>query len=483
VERSEAEAIYDSGREACVEFLIGLADRLVRLEERLARLEAKGTPSSRTGSSPPSADASATRQQRRALARAKAKELLAKDGERRKAGGQPGHQGSGRELLGEEQIREIVDHYPEDCGACGRPFSESEKVPRSGPGRHQVAELPATAVFYTEHRTHRLRCPGCARRTRATLGAVGESAFGPNLQAAVVALTARNRISRRDLSELLGELFGVGMSVGAIDRVCQRASSLLAGPHERLLAQVLGSGAINVDETGWFLKGENRSMWTAATPRGAIFRIAPDRHRDRLLELIGEAFGGILTSDRWWAYDVLDPQQRQACWSHLVRDFRFHADGLTAQKTFGEAGLALTDRLFTVWHAFAEHQDRDRLAQEMKPIQDELRELLEHAGQKTKRHRLHRRFANNLLKIWPALWTFLTVAGVTPTNNTAERALRGPVIHRKLSHGNQSDDGERFTERSLSASVTCRLQHRSLYHYLSHLFTAHQDGGALPALL
>ncbi len=119
----------------------------------------------------------------------------------------------------------------------------------------------------------------------------------------------------------------------------------------------------------------------------------------------------------------------------------------------------------------------------MKPVQDELRELLEHAGKKSKRHRLHRGFANNLLKIWPALWTFLTVPGVTPTNNAAERALRGPVIHRRLSHGNQSDDGERFTERSLSAPVTCRLQHRSLLVYLRELLTAHQTGGALPALL
>ena len=119
----------------------------------------------------------------------------------------------------------------------------------------------------------------------------------------------------------------------------------------------------------------------------------------------------------------------------------------------------------------------------MTPIQNELRELLEHAANKSKRHRLHRRFANNLLKLWPALWTFITTPGVTPTNNAAERALRGPVIHRRLSHGNQSDDGERFTERSLSASVTCRLQHRSLLDYLRELLTANQTGGALPVLL
>jgi transposase len=418
-------------------------------------------------------------------ARERAKELARQDksGERRKAGGQPGHPGSGRGLLPEDRMQAIVDHYPDQCGGCEREFTDSEKVPRHGPGRHQVAELPPTTVFYIEHRTHRLRCRACAKRTRAILGTVGESAFGPGLQAAVVALTARNRISRRDMSELLSELFGVAISVGAIDQICQRASGLLAGPHERLCSQVLGSGAINVDETGWFLAGENRSMWTAATAKAAVFRIVEDRHRDRLQELLGADFEGIVTSDRWWAYDLLDPEQRQACWSHLQRDFRFHSEGLAAQQQFGDAGLALTRRLFSVWHAFAEHHDRDRLAAEMTPIQNELRKLLEHAANGSKRHRLHRRFANNLLKLWPALWTFITVPGVTPTNNAAERALRGPVIHRKLSHGNQSDDGERFTERSLSASVTCRLQHRSLLAYLRDLLTANQTGGALPALL
>jgi hypothetical protein len=121
--------------------------------------------------------------------REKAKELLKKDGKKRKVGGQPGHPGSGRGLLPEDRMQEIVDHYPDECSGCGREFTDSERVPRHGPGRHQVVELPTTAVFYVEHRTHRLRCLGCARKTRALLGTVGESAFGPGLQAAVVALT------------------------------------------------------------------------------------------------------------------------------------------------------------------------------------------------------------------------------------------------------------------------------------------------------
>jgi hypothetical protein len=151
-----------------------------------------------------------------------------------------------------------------------------------------------------------------------------------------------------------------------------------------------------------------------------------------LEELLGKDFGGIVSSDRWWAYELIDAS-RQACWSHLDRDFAFHAAGaLLQQKQFGQAGLALTKRLFEAWRAFGEHQDRDRLAREMAPIQAELHKLLEHAARKSTYTRFHRRFANNPIKIWRALWTFVTVEGVQPTNNAAERALRGPVIYRKL---------------------------------------------------
>ncbi len=75
--------------------------------------------------------------------------------------------------------------------------------------------------------------------------------------------------------------------------------------------------------------------------------------------------------------------------------------------------------------------------------------------------------ARNLLKAWPALWTFAAHEGVEPTNNHAERALRGAVIYRKLSLGSQSEGGERRIARLLSAHTTCRLQRRSLFAYLA----------------
>jgi transposase len=482
MDRSEAEAIYASGRDVCVGFILDLVSRQERLEERLRRLEEQSRKDSRNSSSPPSKDPPKTRAERRAEGRERAKAWARREGER-KPGGQSGHRGAGRKLLGEDQMNEIVDHYPEACSGCEREFREDEKAPYRRFGRHQIAELPPIVVLYTEHRTHHLRCPECGKRTAGELPeALSGSRFGPDLHAAVVTLTARNRVSRRDMSELALELFGLGLSAGAVDAICQRAATALGEPHSQLVEKVLSSGAVNVDETGWFTAHEGRTLWTATTPDAAIFRVAEDRHRDRLQELIGKDFKGILGSDRWWAYDLVDPECRQACWEHLKRDFFGHSEGLAEQKEFGLAGVALTKQLFSVWHAFEEHQDRARLEREMKPIQEELRALLEHAARKSTRTKYHRRFANNLLKLWPALWTFVSVEGVQPTNNSAERALRGPVIYRKLSHGTQSEDGERFIERALSASVTCRLQGRSLFVYIRELLGARARGDPLPTL-
>ncbi len=490
MERAEAEAIYDAGRERCVAVILELAasvERLtaqtVLLEERVERLEEQSRQSSRTGSKPPSMDPPKTRQQRRAEARAKAKELLAGDAERRRAGGQSGHEGAGRPLEGEDVVDEFVDHYPDRCRGCGHEFGDEEKLPCRRPGRRQVAELPPVTVVITEHRSHRLRCPCCKRRTAAEFPtAVAGSSFGPRLQAAVLTLTARNRISRRDMSELARDLFGIRLSVGSVEAICRRGSIALAKPHEAVLVSVLRSPAVNVDETGWVTAGNDRTLWTATTPEAAIFRIAQDRHRDRLQELLGDEFAGICCSDRWWAYNHIDPESRQACWSHLQRDFRFHAEGLPTQKLFGEQCLKLTSRLFHAWHGYREHQDRARLATEIAPIQTALRALVEEAGRKTPRNKYHRGFANNLVKIWPALWTFVSHENVEPTNNAAERSLRGPVIYRKLSHGTRSHDGERFIERALSASVTCRLQKQSLFAYLTNLLAAHARGDPLPNL-
>jgi transposase len=86
------------------------------------------------------------------------------------------------------------------------------------------------------------------------------------------------------------------------------------------------------------------------------------------------------------------------------------------------------------------------------------------------------------VKIWPAPWTFAEHRAIEPTNNHAERALRGAVIYRKLSLGTQSNHGERRIERLLSAHTTCRLQRRSLHAYIIDTLSAHARSDPVPLL-
>jgi transposase len=480
VERAEAEAILDGDRETAVGLLLRVDElveanqRLVeaneRLEARVGELERRLNRSSRNSSLPPSQDPPS------APPRPRGK------GSGRKRGGQEGHQGRYRRLLPPEQVDEIVEHWPERCGSCTHEFVEVDRVDAAEPSRRQVAELPPIAVRVSEHRLHRVCCPECAAVTAAEPPAGSRWAFGPRLQAAVVTLGVRNRVSRRDATELARELFGVGVSTGTVDAIVQRAGEALAAPHTRLEQEIKRSPVVNIDETGWKTGGDRRMLWGALTRRTAVFRIAAGRHAAEAQTMLGERYDGIVCSDRWGAYAYLDPTSRQICWAHLLRDFTAHSEGMGEQEEFGNAGLVVARDLFEAWQQFQQDGDRAALQARIAPLETKLRTELEHASRKSTKTKYHRQFARNLVKRWPALWTFSHTDGVEPTNNHAERGLRGAVIHRKLSLGTQSERGERSLERLLSASITCRLRKQSLFAYLTEVITAHARDDPIPAL-
>src|SRR6266536_4075347 len=187
MERAEAEAILDGDRETAVALLLRVGELVEangRLEARVAELERRLNRSPRNSSLPPSQDPpSAPPRPRR-------------PGSGRTRGGQPGHEGRYRGLLPPERVEEVVEHWPRLCRTCAHVFDGQELVDAAEPRRHQVAELPPIAVRVTEHRLHAVRCPACTSRTRAELRReVPRSAFGPRLQAAVVTLAVRNRVS------------------------------------------------------------------------------------------------------------------------------------------------------------------------------------------------------------------------------------------------------------------------------------------------
>jgi len=242
VERAEAEAVLGGDRETAVALLMRVGELVEanrRLEGRVAELERRLNRSSRNSSLPPSQDPPSAPPR--------------PGGKRsgRVRGGQPGHEGRHRRLLPPEQVDQVVEHWPERCRSCSHVFGAPDLVDAAEPWRHQVAELPPTAVIVTEHRLHGVCCPECATRTRAELPReVPRSAFGPRLQAAVVTLAIRNRVSRRDTTELARELFGVELSTGSVDAIIHRAGEALAVPYTQLEQRIKSALVVNIDGRG-----------------------------------------------------------------------------------------------------------------------------------------------------------------------------------------------------------------------------------------
>src|SRR5712692_5379297 len=187
------------------------------LHEQVQELRARLGQTSANSSRPPSSDPP------RAPARPKAPPSG------RQRGGQPGHRGACRGLLPVEQVDEIVPVVPERCRHCQQPFPGTEAPRRSRAWRHQVVELLPLAVRVTEYQMAVRRCAACGKRTLADLPpGVPRRPFGARLTAVVALLSGRYRLSRREVRQLLQDLWSVRVSLGAVVRQEQAQSAALA---------------------------------------------------------------------------------------------------------------------------------------------------------------------------------------------------------------------------------------------------------------
>jgi transposase len=249
----------------------------------------------------------------------------------------------------------------------------------------------------------------------------------------------------------------------------------LQAPLSELSDYVMQAPVKQMDETRYPREGAGNWVWTVVTPQVVWYSLLPSRARYVATSLVGEQFNGILVSDRYAVYDYVDADKRQVCWSHLLRDFTRISQraGLAGQIGRGLLGAGYV--LFR-WRA------QDKTAAQFDPLCRRLRRLLEQGSAQTQCTRTANTCAN-LLRLWPALWTFLSDATVPPTNNDAERALRALVLKRKISGPTRSRRGDDFIARGFSAYETCRRQGRDLWNYLHEAVVAWIDKTTAPSLL
>ena len=450
--------------------LLSLLTQLQHLQTQVSDLQAQLKQHSGNSSRPPSSDPPS----------APPRPAVPPTG--RKRGAQPGHPGRHRELLPPDQVTELVVHLPSACPHCQHTLRDA--LPTTAPVlRQQVWELPPVEPTVTEHQFPTVTCPHCHQAVRAERPPeVPPGSFGPQVVALVALLHGRYRVSTREIVLLLTDLCGIPLSLGSVPALYQTVSTALAPVYSEVQSTVQAQAVANVDETSWKESHQQRYLWVAVTLVASLFMLGR-RSRDAFTNLLGACFGGIVGSDRYSAYAHLPLEQRQVCWAHLKRDWQFFRERDGPVGEWGEAAMGQIEALFANWHRFRHGEgDRATLQREMVPVEAELRRLVEQGRDEVPWEKA-RGFCRELLLVWPALWTFVDVEGVEPTNNAAERALRPAVLWRKGCYGTDSTDGSRFVERILTVTTTCRQQKQHVLPFIADAVRAYWAGLPVPTLL
>jgi transposase len=454
------------------EIIARLQQQLALLSERVRLLEEQLNKNASNSSLPPSANPP------------QAPKPVVKQPSGKKPGGQPGHPPTLQRRLPPQRLQQIIPLVPDTCRRCGHTLPQEAGPDDPEPTWHQVAELPQLAAQVREYQGHARTCPACQTVTHAAIPAdLCRHSFGPRLAATLTYLVGCHRVSRRGVEEIAQAVFDVPVSLGSICHLEGQMSQALAPAHAEAIDAVRAAEVKHADETSWSQAGKRRWLWLAATARVAAFVIHARRSLAGLQALLGEVLSGIVISDRWKVYEVLPDGRRQLCWAHLIRDFRAMTQRAGTSRRIGENLLALSGVLFEYWPKVRDGTaSREWFVQEVlsaiRPdVQSSLRRGLRSRCAAT------RGTCRELLAWEPSLWTFAFVQGVEPTNNHAERVLRGAVLWRKGCFGSSSEGGCRFVERILTVVQTLRLQDRPVLTYLYESLCAHRKGLPTPRLL
>ena len=361
--------------------------------------------------------------------------------------------------------RPIPDHIDEyivvplpSCPQCQSPLARTDPVVQ------YIEELPPVRPRVIQLTTHRGQCRQCQCEVRSTHPlqvslAQGAAAvqLGPQALAVACELNKRHGLTLRRTAQVLKSLFGLSVSAGGLVQAMHRLAGRLSARYEAMIERMRAGPLVHSDETSWWVGQPGWWLWVFADARQTLYHVARGRGREVLTRVLGTDYGGVLVSDCLSIYDGVNPLQ-QKCYAHHLKAIREAAEQnptpyLEAVRGLLVAAMALKETPLPA-EKWARHRAAlERSAQEL---------LTTPRGQG-----LEERVRLRLWKQRDHLFTFLDHAGVSATNNLAERQLRPAVIARKLSCGNKTPAGARTWEVLASLAATCVQRGESFAHLIA----------------
>jgi transposase len=342
-------------------------------------------------------------------------------------GDKPGRRsrpGVGRAL--EPNPDRVVDATLAACPHCHAAFPAALQTPQQVYDR---IELPPIRPDVTRVRLFGGRCACCGERATAPAPAGLEpgSPFGKSIEALVVYLHYAHAIGLERLVALMGEIFALSISEGAISNMLARVREPLVGAAAAIAAAVTASRVVCSDETSARVQGKTWWEWVFVGTLAVLHIIQPSRGRAVPKSLFGAIRPAV------WVSDMLGSQRGhgvdwQVCLAHLLRDAQYAID--CGDAAFSAAFKRLLLRAIAIGRRREELKDTT-LAQYRADLDRRLDQIMAvhpvgDAGQRLRkrigRHRSH-------------LFVFVTDRQVPSTNNVSERNLRPSVIFRKVTNG------------------------------------------------
>jgi transposase len=378
-------------------------------------------------------------------------------------GAKKGHPGRSRRRCQPDQS---FDLRPTHCRWCGADLSG---VPGHLRGRSQQVELPPVKPQVIEIARYRCRCPNCGARNTAALpsGWNPRQRFGPRLQGLLAYLHHHQHVGYARLRQLLGDLFGLAISEGAVAASLARCGRALKAAHAAIREQVRGSPAVGSDETRQRVSGQNRWSWVVQSHRAAYHWVGESRATKELLAFFDGVCPEVQGSDCFSAQLASPVATKQVCMAHQLRDLQY------AEERGDQQYAPKMARLIRI--AIRLSKRRTDLGDQRYAHQaGRLRRLGHGLGWAL---RVENAFGAALQERYQRLerhwWVFLEREDVEPTNNASERALRPVVVHRKVIGGFRSEWGAEGYARFISVAQTAQKHGQAILPTLLQILAPH----------
>jgi transposase len=287
--------------------------------------------------------------------------------------------------------------------------------------------------------------------------------LGRNALVQATLLKFSERLPHRKVSEALERTYGLTVTPATVLDVTNRVALWLRPEYERIHERIRFAPVVYVDETGARVDGRRYWIWVFTTSTDTLIVVRRSRGKRVLEEVLGKGYRGVIVCDGWKSYpNYTDRIQR--CWAHLLREARYLAEHVDEAKPLSEALHRLYGGL-SCWAVGKPPPERAALL-----AAGARRVMMDLAGWPCEAEEA-RRFMGKVLNGLDYWFTFLAVAGVEPTNNRAERALREHVVQRKIMGCFRNGKGTWIYETVMTVLSSWKQQGRDLQETLTETLT------------